>query len=191
VRVYRELARDPSTPPTLRDLAAQKLVELGVTLGDEDRAARDVTAVRAVDPEVRALASVHLRRKRLRDGSMGVLGLVLGAGVLSVVRALRGGLRAELLRAWRRPLPLAHLALLSLGGAGLARMSDGHEAGPFFALGAGTLGVYLCLSAAAVVGSARWPMRALRGTLGLLAALAVSYLAMERLDVMMLEGINL
>ena len=190
-RVYRDLARDPSTPQTYRDLAAQKLVELGVTLGAEDRVARDVSAVRRVDPEVRALAALHARRKHLRRSAIGVLSLTALLGASAAWRAWRAGRIGEVLRAWRRPLPLAHLALLSLGGAGLAHLSDGHEGGPFFALGAGTLGVYLAVTAAAVVGSARWPARAARALLGLLAVLAVSYLAMERLDVMMLEGINL
>lgn len=190
-RVYRDLARDPSTPQTLRDLAAQKLVELGVTLGAEERVAQDVGAVAAVDPEVRALAAVHVRRQRLRRSAIGALSLTALLGIVAVVRAARSGRGGEVLRAWRRPLPLAHLALLSLGGAGLARLSDGHGGGPFFALGAGTLGVYLAVTAAAVVGSERWPARVARAALGLLAVLAVSYLAMERLDVMMLEGINL
>lgn len=189
--VYRELALDPTSPGNLRDLAAQRLVELGVTLGREDRAARDVAAVRAVDPEVRTLAAVHLRRRRLRHGSVGVLALTAALGVISAAWTRRSGRWAELLRAWRRPLPLAHLALLSLGGAGLAHLSDGHEGGPFYVLGAGTLGVYLAVTAAAVAGPARWWAAIPRAMLGLLAALAVSYLAMERLDVMMLEGIGL
>lgn len=190
-RVYRDLARDPSTPQTLRDLAAQKLVELGVTLGTEERVAREVGAVAAVDPEVRALAAVHVRRQRLRRGAIGALSLTALLGAAALIRAARSGRVGEVLRAWRRPLPLAHLALLSLGGAGLAHLSDGHEGAPFFALGAGTLGVYLAVTAAAVMGSTRWPARIARAALGLLAVLAVSFLAMERLDVMMLEGINL
>lgn len=191
VVIYRELARDPSTPASLRDLAAQRLVELGVTLGREDRAAQEVAAVRAVDGEVRALARLHLRRQRLRYASFSLLALCAAVGAASLARLRRAGRLSELLRAWKRPLPLAHLALLSLGGAGLARLSDGHEGGPFYLLGAGTLGVYLAMSASAVAGSSRWWAVTLRATLGLAAALAVSYLAMERLDVMMLEGIGL
>jgi hypothetical protein len=191
VAVYREMLRDATTPATLRDLAGQRLVELGVTLGREDRAAQDVATSRTVDPEVRELAALHLRRRRLRQSAWTALGVTAGWGLFGVARLLRASRGRELWRAWRRPLPLAHLALLSLGGAALAHLSDGHEGGPFYVLGAGTLGVYLALTAAALAGSPRAWMRVARGVLGLLAALSVSFLAMEALDTMMLEGIGL
>lgn len=191
VAVYREMLRDATTPPTLRDLAGQRLVELGVTLGREDRAAQDVATSRTVDPEVRELAALHLRRRRLRHAAAAVLAATAAWGSFGVVRLLRASRGRELWRAWRRPLPLAHLGLLSLGGAALAHLSDGHEGGPFYVLGAGTLAVYLALTAAALGGSPRPWARAARGALGLLAALSVSFLAMETLDTMMLEGIGL
>lgn len=189
--VLEKVLVDPAAPQTLRDLAAQHIVEARAMVGEEDTALAEVTAAPRVAPEVLAEARVLARRVVLRRVAWRVLGataLLGAAGVAAVLRA--GGARA-LARAWWRPVPLAAIVMFTLGGAGLARLSDGHEGGPFYLLCAGALGVYLAAAAwrGAAQGSAA--ARALGAALSLAAVLAVSYLAMLTLDPMMLEGISL
>ena len=70
-------------------------------------------------------------------------------------------------------------------------MYDEHDVKPFVALGAGVAAVYLVASAWSVAMRDRRWARGVGGALCFAAALAVSFLAMDALDVMMLEGISL
>lgn len=189
-RVLHDLAGDPSGSQELRALAAERLVEARAQLGQEVAAAQEVTALRA-DPEVQHDAAVLARRAVLRRASWTLLALTLLAGVTAVARAALAKRMGDVLRAWRRPLPLVQLGFLTLGGGTLAKLYDEHEMSPFLVLGGGALAVYLSASAWNVTGHDHPAARAWRGLVCLLAVLAVSFLAMDTLDPMMLEGISL
>ncbi len=189
-RVLHALANDERAPQDIRSLAAERLVQARALMGEEVSAAQEVSTMR-IDPEVQRDARVLARRSILRSASWVTLSLTLAMAMLSVIRMARAKRLTEVFRAWKRPLPLAQLALLTLGGGGLARLFDDHEVAPFMVLGAGSLAVYLSATAWSVAGSARIEARVLRAVVSLLAALAVAFLAMDTLDVMMLEGINL
>ncbi|MDB4931298.1 MAG: hypothetical protein JWM10_3782, partial [Myxococcaceae bacterium] len=94
-------------------------------------------------------------------------------------------------RRWRRPMPLVQLAVLTAGGAAMAKAADDHEVSPFAVLGGGALAVYLAAVALNVVGGGAPGARAARAAVCAMAVLAVAYLAMLKLDPMMLEGIGL
>lgn len=189
-RVFRALAEDGAAPSELRSLAAERLVEARAAVGEEGAGAEEVRAL-PVDPEVRAEAAVRSRRARLRTAARGTLALCAALGVVAVASTVREGRGRELLRAWRRPWPWAQLALLTAGGGGLAKLYDEHDVAPFAALAAGVAGVYLVAAAWSVAMRERTAARAGGALVCLLAALAVSFLAMDGLDVMMLEGISL
>ncbi len=189
-RVFLALAGDTAAPRDVRDLAAARLVEARGRLGEESLAVREVTSLRA-DAGVQRNARVRARRVVLHRVALVSVTLTALAGVLALVLAVRRGAGRRVLRAWARPLPLAHIGMLTVGGALLAKSYDGHEGAPFYALGGGTLAVYLAATAWSVAGSTHGLARAVRGVACGIAVLAVAYLAMEILDPMMLEGINL
>ncbi len=189
-RVLHALANDDAAPQDVRSLAAERLVQARALMGEEVSAASEVSAMR-VDPEVQHDARVLARRAMLRMASWVTLSLTAAMGLLSLALMARARRAGEVWRAWRRPLPIAQITLLTLGGGGLAKLFDEHEMSPFLLLGAGSLGVYLAAAAWSVAGSARVSARIARGMLCLLAALAVAFLTMDALDPMMLEGINL
>ena len=144
-----------------------------------------------VDPEVQHDARVLARRAVLRKLSWVTLSLTAAMAVLSFAMMTKAKRVGEIWRAWKRPLPLAQIALLTLGGGGLAKLFDEHEMSPFLLLGAGSLGVYLASTAWSVAGSDRISARVARAVVCLVATLAVAFLTMDTLDPMMLEGINL
>jgi hypothetical protein len=188
LRVFRLLATDPHADPDLRDIAGARMLDARRILGEAAEAVEDLRAVQS-SQELQAQARVLARRGTLHRVALGVLALAFLLGVAALATAARNGRMREVLRAWRRPLPWVHLGLLGLGGGALARTFDEHDPGPFHALGAGSLALYLLLSAWAVVGARRGaPARAL---VGALSVLALSYLVMEQLDPRMLEGIGL
>ncbi|MBI5513901.1 MAG: hypothetical protein HY909_09045 [Deltaproteobacteria bacterium] len=188
LRVFRLLATDPGADGDLRDLAGTRMLDARRTLGEASEAVEDLRAVRG-SPELQAEARVLARRVKLHRAALAVLALALFLGTTALTRAARGGRLGAVLRAWARPLPWVHLGLLGLGGGALARAFDEHDPGPFHALGAGSLVLYLLMSGWAVVGARRWaPARA---AVGALSVLALSYLVMEQLDPRMLEGIHL
>jgi hypothetical protein len=189
-RVLHILAGDTSAAQEVRSLAAERLVQARTLMGEERVAAQEITALR-VDPEVQRDAEVLARRSLLRDIAWATLAVTAAAGVTSLVRAARAKRMHEVLRVWKRPLPLAQIAVLTLGGGALAKAYDEHEVSPFLLLGAGALAVYLAATAWNVVGSNRVALRVGRALVCMLAALAVSFLTMHTLDTMMLEGINL
>ena len=88
-------------------------------------------------------------------------------------------------------MPLVQLAVLTAGGAALAKAADDHEVSPFVVLGGGAFAVYLVAVALNVVGGAGAAARAARAAVCAMAVLGVAYLAMLGLDPMMLEGIGL
>lgn len=190
VRVFRVLAQDPGAPQDTRSLAARRLIEAREVLGEEVAGEQDVQRL-AVDTDVKHDAAVLARRSVLRKVSWAVAALTGVAGALALSRAAAQGLWPRVVRAWKRPVPIAQLALLTLGGGALARAYDEHEISPFVSLGAGALAVYLVATALSVVGGASPLRRAARGALCLLAVLAASFLTMDSFDPMMLEGINL
>jgi tetratricopeptide (TPR) repeat protein len=189
-RVLRTLAEDASASQELRSLAAEKLIEARAQLGEERAAVRELAPLR-VDAEVKQSAVVLARRSVLRRSAWSVLALTVVAGAFALLRAVLRGEVAVVLKVWRRPLPLAQLAMLTVGGGALAKLYDDHEMGPFLMLGVGSLGVYLSATAWNVVGASSPAARIARAALCLVAVLAVSFLAMDTLDPMMLEGINL
>lgn len=189
-RVLHALANDASATEDVRSLAAERLVQARALMGEEVSAAREVSTMR-IDPEVQRDARVLARRSILRRASWVTLSLTAVMALLSLARMGRARRLGEVFRAWRRPLPLAQLTLLTLGGGGLAKMFDEHEMSPFLVLGAGSLGVYLAAAAWSVAGSAHPAAKVGRAFVCFTAALAVAFLAMDTLDPMMLEGINL
>ena len=76
-------------------------------------------------------------------------------------------------------------------GVGVAFFTFVMNGNPIVALGAGVAAVYLVASAWSVAMKGRPWARALGAAVCFAAALAVSFLAMDALDVMMLEGISL
>jgi tetratricopeptide (TPR) repeat protein len=188
--VFLRLAEDDDAPPRLRELAATRLVELRAVLGEPARAEQELSDVHVPDA-VRAEAAVFSRRVRLRRASTTVLALVALAGAAALALAWRRGQLPEVLRRWRRPMPLVQLAVLTAGGAAMAKAADDHEVSPFAVLGVGALGVYLVAVVFNVVGGAAGGARAARAAVCAMAVLAVAYLAMLKLDPMMLEGIGL
>jgi hypothetical protein len=190
VRVFRALAMDSGAPSDTRSLAARRLIDAREVLGEEVAGEQDVQRL-AVDTDVKHDAAVLARRSVLRKVSWAVAALTGVAGAFALTQAASKGLWPRIVRAWKRPVPIAQLALLTLGGGALARAYDEHEISPFVSLGAGALAVYLVASALSVVGSASPPQRAARAALCLLAVLAVSFLTMDSFDPMMLEGIYL
>ena len=188
--VFLRLAEDDAAPVGQRELAATRLVELRAALGDPARAERELSGVRVPDV-VRAEAAVLTRRARLHRAAATVLTLVALAGAAALAMAWRRGQLGEVLRRWRRPMPLVQLAVLTAGGAAMAKLADDHEVSPFAVLGGGALAVYLVAVALNVVGGAGPGSRAARAAVSAMAVLAVSYLAMLGLDPMMLEGIGL
>lgn len=189
-RVLRALAEDPAAPSDLRSLAAERLVDARAGVGEERAGADEVRAM-PLDPEVRQNAAVRARRARLRVAARWTLAACAGIGLFALAWAARERRVKEVLRAWRRPLPWAQLAILTVGGGGLAKVYDEHDVEPFVALGAGVAAVYLVASAWSVAMRDRRWARGVGGALCFAAALAVSFLAMDALDVMMLEGISL
>ncbi len=189
-RVLRALAEDPAAPTDLRSLAAERLVDARAGVGEERDGADEVRAM-PLDPEVRQNAAVRARRARLRIAARWTLTAGAVLGMFALAWTARERRFKEVLRAWRRPLPWAQLAILTVGGGGLAKAYDEHDVEPFVALGAGVAAVYLVASAWSVAMRDRTWARALGGALCFAAALAVSFLAMDALDVMMLEGIHL
>lgn len=189
-RVFARLAQEPGADDNLRELAATRLVEARAILGEESLAVTEVAHVHAT-AEVQANAQTLARRKRLHAAALTTLSLAALAALVVTAYTLSQRWTAKVWAVWKRPLPLAHIAVLSLGGALMAWKADGHSGGPFYALGAGTLALHLLGSAWNAVGSQHPAHRALRAALGLLGVLAVAFLAMESLDTMMLEGIKL
>ncbi|MEZ4410505.1 MAG: hypothetical protein R3A52_29095 [Polyangiales bacterium] len=190
VALLRAVVRDPASTQDQRDLAAGKLVTARALLGEQSDVEDDLARA-TIDEGVRADARTLARRARLSQGAKVLLGALALVGAVVLQAAWRRGQMREVMRAWRRPLPLAQIAMLSLGGAALAKMSDGHEGGPVYALGIGALGVYLVASAWGVVGAERASARAFRAACCMVGVLAVSFLVMEALDPMMLDGVSL
>lgn len=190
VRVLRALAEDPSAPRDLRSLAAERLIDARSNLGQEQAVADEVRAL-PVDPEVRREAIVRARRAKIRMGARGTLLSCVVLGAFAIAWTVREGRVREVFRAWRRPVPWGQLAVLTVGAGTLAKLYDEHDVAPFLALGAGVAGVYLVASAWAVAMKHRPWGRAIGALLCFAAALSVSFLAMDALDVMMLEGISL
>ncbi len=189
-REFLALAGDSAATADLRDLAAERLVQARGKLSEESLAVRELTAIHA-NPDVLHTARVMARRVVLRHIAQVITAVMAVVGAVSLVRVVLGGKLRRMLNAWLRPLPLAHLAMLTVGGAVLARTYDGHEGTPFYALGSGALGVYFLATAWSLVGSVRPRARVGRALLCCAAVLSVAYLTMELIDPMMLEGINL
>lgn len=188
--LLRAVLSDPAATQAQRDLAAAQLVVDG-SLSDEPVEVAETLSGAVVDGEVRAEAQRLARRARL---SLVAKAIVLGFAMLAVALALvawRHKRVGELVRAVKRPVPLIQLAMLCGGGAFLAKSADGHEGAPFYVLGAGALGVYLVGTVWAVLGSQRKFASTVRAVVCVLGVLAVSFLAMESLDPMMLDGISL
>jgi hypothetical protein len=188
--VLAALARDPSTAPDLRRIATEMLARVREERGEFAIALRELTDLHAPEPVVTRVRR-RLRRAWMYRAAWVSIALVALAGVVSILRIARRKRLGELIAAWRRPLPLAHLAMLSLGGALLAHSYEEHDMRPFFGFGAGALFVYFAATAWSLAGSTHPLARTGRAIACALAVLSVSFLAMHRFDVGMLEGINL
>jgi hypothetical protein len=119
------------------------------------------------------------------------IAIVIVAGAIAIAQTSRRKRMGALFAAWKRPLPLAHLGMLSLGGALLAHSYEDHDMRPFFGFGGGALVVYFAATAWSLAGSTHVVARIARAVACALAVLSVSFLAMHRFDLGMLEGINL
>jgi hypothetical protein len=190
VRVLRSLAEDSAATQDMRSLAAERLIDASGMVGEERVAAQEIVTLR-VDPEVKHSAVIHARRSVLRRASWFLVATMAFATFVSIVTASMQQRFKAVLRTWLRPLPLIQLAMLTLGGGALGHLYDDHEMGPFYALAGGALAVYLGASAWSVAGSQKISARVGRAIVCFFAALAVSFLAMDSIDPMMLEGINL
>ncbi len=189
-RVFLRLARDDGASAAMRELAATRLVAARAVLGESVRAEQELSGARVTDA-VRAEAAVLARRVRLGRGATWVLGILGAATAAGIAAVLRRGQLSEVLRRWRRPMPLVQLAVLTVGGAALAKASDDHEVRPFLLLGGGVLAVYLAAVVLNVAGGTTPGARAARAAVCVLAVLSVAFLTMLRCDPMMLEGIGL
>jgi hypothetical protein len=190
VAVLRSLARDPSATTDTRALALSLLTNVRKERGELRPLLADLLELHGPDTEI-ALVRQLLRREVIWKIALVLTALVLAAGLAAVLRAVRSGRMGAVFRAWARPLPLAHLAMLSLGGALLARSESGHPTSPFLAFGAGALLVYLAAAAWNIVGSTAVWARIARAMTCALGLLAVSFLVMHRFDQDMLLGIGL
>lgn len=189
--VYRAIAADPSSGADERALALHELSALGER-GITERELRSLGADRATLADARRLA----RREHLRRAAWSALGLQWALGLWALWQARRARTMGAVVRAWKRPLPIVHLAVLCVGGALPTRTYDGHDASHVWAFAAAMLTVYLSASAASAVAFARdraptlaW--RAARAMIAVCAALAASFLSMRRFDPGMLDGISL
>lgn len=191
--VLHELATDSGASRDMRRLALQLLAQVRERTGEIDRALNEQRQLGG-DPNTIARLQRLLRRRVLYRVALSTIVSVLFVGIATSVRALRAGRGRDLRRAWFRPLPLAHIAMLSVGGGLLARTHDDpgtNHFPPFLGLGVGALLVYLSATAWSLMGSSRHLARVGRALACALAMLAVSFLAMHRFDPGMLDGIGL
>ena len=188
--VLRAIALDTSASPDLRRIAVDLLTRVREERGEFAIALTELNEIHAPEANIVRIRR-QVRRAVLFRIAWGSIALVLAAGVLAIARLARTKRMRELLTAWKRPLPLAHLAMLSLGGAYLAHSYEDHDVRPFYAFGVGALAVYLAASAWSLAGSRHAVLRVARALACAIAVLAVSFLAMHRFDAGMLEGINL
>jgi hypothetical protein len=201
-KLYARVANDLAATEQDRALAADELSRAHLALGNL-RAARAALSDHRGFDDTRAQLDRLTRRARLHRAAWLVLLVQLSWGLLAVARAIRRRLFEQIVRGWIRPLPLAHIATLTFGGAWLTHRYDGHGTGHFIAFGAATLAIYLSATAANVlthtIKSSSSPARVrhakmTRATLTALAVLAVlgaSFLSMYRFDPAMLEGLHL
>jgi len=192
--VLRALAEDRTSTGDDRAIA---LHELSRIRGEQGAfaTARDELATLGADRGDLATASRLARRAMLYHWAWGALIAQWLVGLAAIARSVRAGAWARVARAWSRPLPLVHIAVLTVGGALLTRSYDHHDASHVWAFGAAVLTVYFAASAASAdahrAGArARW-WTVVRVMIAVLAALSASFLAMHRFDQGMLDGISL
>lgn len=186
----RALASDPSATSDIRRIAIEMLARVREDRAEFSIALRELDALHAPEP-ILARVRRELRRAWLYRFAWASIAVVIGAGAISIAQTSRRKRMGALVAAWKRPLPLAHLAMLSLGGALLAHSYEDHDMRPFFGFGTGALVVYFAATAWSLAGSTHVAARIGRAVACALAVLSVSFLAMHRFDVGMLEGINL
>jgi hypothetical protein len=190
VPTLRALASDSSATSDMRRIAVEMLAHVREDRGEFSVALRELNELHAPEPLL-ARVRREVRRAWLYRFAWASIAVVLVAGTIAIAQAARRRRMGALVAAWRRPLPLAHLAMLSLGGALLAHSYEDHDMRPFFGFGAGALVVYFAATAWSLAGSTHVIARIGRAVACALAVLSVSFLAMHRFDVGMLEGINL
>ncbi len=194
VAIFRAIATDATSSSDDRTLALHELSRVRVAQGSPSVARDELRALSADRSEV-AHASRLARRATLRRAAWVLLVAQWVYGLASVARAWRAGLLARVWRGWRRPLPLVHIGVLTVGGALLTRSYDHHDASHVWAFGAAVVTVYLSATAASAVAhgeAVRSRARtAGRVMLAVTAVLAASFLAMHRFDAGMLDGISL
>jgi hypothetical protein len=179
----RLAASDEAADPLTKSLALSDLVAVLRERGELRAALAELNAHPAVLPTLREDVARLVRRERIRDVAVGVLGAVVVAALIALVRFARAlpDVRA-LPSAIVRPLPIA--AALYLGGAGalVAALRGDGDPRPFLVLGAGIAGVALAARALSLGGSNRPAPRALRAAACFAAVLAVAFLAIERTE---------
>ncbi|MFO0561698.1 MAG: hypothetical protein U0269_27040 [Polyangiales bacterium] len=192
--VLRAVAEDPMSSGDDRAIALHELSRIRAEQG-AFATARDELETLGADRGDIATASRLARRAKLYRFAWGALIAQWIVGLVAVARSVRARAWDRVARAWKRPLPLVHIAVLTVGGALLTRSYDHHDDAHVWAFGAAVLTVYFAASAASADAHrtrarARWWTVA-RVMIAVLAALSASFLAMHRFDQGMLDGISL
>lgn len=194
VRVLQSLAQNPETSLDDRAMAMHQIAMMREENQDFSRAGRELTTLRG-DPREVARMQRLARRQTLRKVMRVIVSVQYMLGVICVLLTAKQKRFAILLSEWRRPLPWMHLSVLTFGGAMLTRSYDNHEIGHVWALGVGSLLAYLSATAMSVslgkLQRFRTVLRVGAVLLSAIAVLGVSFLAMDRFDNGMLDGIAL
>lgn len=190
--VLRALAEDPETSADDRALALHELSSLRLAQGAPSLARDELSRLHAGAAEL-SLAARMARRATLHRVAWAALCAQWILGALSVAVASRARRWSHIARAWKRPLPLVHIAVLTVGGALLTRSYDHHDASHVWAFGAAVLSIYFAATAASAVSRRRskHAFVVVRVILAVCAVLAASFLSMHRFDRGMLDGISL
>ncbi len=188
----RLAASDDAADPLTKSLALSDLVAVLRERGDLRAALAELDAHPAVLPTLRADVARLARRERIRVVAIGVLGAVIIAALVALLRFARAlpDVR-ELPSAIVRPLPVA--AALYLGGAGalVAALRGDGDPRPFLVLGAGIAAVALAARVLSLAGGKHPALRALRAAACFAAVLAVAFLAIERTEAGYLSSFGL
>jgi hypothetical protein len=184
------VVHDPGADRLSSEVAAIRIVDAQIELGDLDAAERAVHDLGGtLDPSAATRVARLVRRRSAHAAALGEIGLFVA--LLTVALLRKGPSRA--LAGARRILPLAAaFSLFAAGGGGLLAASyETGSAGPFLMLGPTMLAVILLSRAWSSIGSRAVAARVTRSALSASSLVAVAFLVLERLTPQVLDGLGL